>query len=112
MENKIESLEVELHHEVDHAVQDIQHLQAENSELQDREDEQAMAINELKKENKRLQNRVRELSTSAACNHSPLTRGKVYKPEDEYSESHRREIKVNVAASLSVGLRTRDTYRQ
>ena len=47
MENKIESLEdemIELHHEVDHAVQGIQHLQAENSELQDRE-EQAMAIN-------------------------------------------------------------------
>ena len=40
MENQTESLEdevIELRHEVDHAVQDIQHLQAENSELQDRE---------------------------------------------------------------------------
>ena len=80
MENKIESLEdenlIELRHEVYHAVQDI-YFQVENNELQDREDEQAMAINELMKENKRLQNRVRELSTSAARNHSPLTRGKV-----------------------------------
>ena len=77
MVNKIESLEdemIELRHEVDHAVQDIHNLQTENSELQDRE-EQVMAIIELKKENKQLQNRVCELSTSAACDHSPVTRG-------------------------------------
>ena len=105
MENKIQSLEdeiMELRHEVNHAVQDIQNLQSENSELQERE--QVMAIIELKKENKQLQNRVRELSTSAACDHSPVTRGKSYKSEGEYSDSYRRKLKRDRTESCSRSL--------
>ena len=82
MENKIEYLEdemSELHHEVDHAAQDIQQLLTENSKLRNREEQQIMAMNDLKKDKKRLQDRVRELSSSAACDHSLKTRGKSIK---------------------------------
>ena len=89
MENKIESLEdemIELRHEVDHAVQDIQNLQTENSDLQDREEEQAMAIIELKKENKRSSTYQQHVT-------SPVTRGKRYKSEGKYSDSYCRKLK-------------------
>lgn len=79
----------------------LNHLM-ENSDLQDIE--QVMAINELKKENKQLHNRVRELSSSAASDHSPMTRGKTYKSENEYSESHRRKLKRDRTESCSRSL--------
>ena len=88
LENKIESLEdemIELRHEVGHA---IHHLTMENGELLDREEEQEI---ELRKENQA--NRIRELSSSAASIQSPGTRGKSYKSESEYSESHRRRLR-------------------
>ena len=93
MEDKIENLEdevSELQCEIAHASQDIQELRTEIGELMEREQEQSTEINRLKTDNRRLQSRARELSL---CDGNPAARGRSYKPENEYSESHHRKLK-------------------
>ena len=48
------------------------------------------SVSRLQKDNQRLQAKARELSTTA-CN-TPRTR-RSYKPDEEYSESHKRRLK-------------------
>ena len=93
MESRLETLEdEELHHEVSHAAQDIQELRNERDELQEREKELTASVSRLQKDNQCLQAKARELSATTACN-TPRTRGRSYKPDEEYSESHKRRLK-------------------
>ena len=93
MKKKIETLEdevTELNCEVSHAARDIRELQTVIEELQEGEEEQLVEMNQLKGEIKRLQSRARELTE--LCK-TPTTKGRSYKPSNEYSESHRRKPK-------------------
>ena len=94
MENVITTLKdelCELHHEVAHAAEDMKNLQREVRDLHEKDKAQEHTIADLKAENNRIQHRVRELSSLEHA--SVMTRGKSYKPPDEYSESHLRRLK-------------------
>ena len=104
MKKKIETLEdevTELNCEVSHAAQDIRELQTVIEELQEGEEEQSVEMNQLKGEIKQLQSRARELTE--LCK-TPTTRGRSYKPSNEYSESHRRKLKRDRSKSCSDSL--------
>ena len=108
MKNDISVLQdelCELHHEVAHAAEDIATLRSEVRELQERDEAHVDTITDLKTENKRLKSRVRELHVSDSNHGTPLTRGRSYKPPDEYSKSHLRRLKrlrtENCSQSLS-----------
>ena len=106
MESRLETLEdevEELHHEVSHAAQDIQELRNKRDELQEREKELTASVSRLQKDNQRLQAKARELSATTACS-TPRTRGRSYKPEEEYSESHKRRLKRQRTKSCSQSL--------
>ena len=106
MESRFGTLEdevAELHHEVSHAAQDIQELMKERGELQEREEELTATVSRLQKDNWRLQTKARELSATTNCD-TPRTRGRSYKPEEEYSESHKRRLKRQRTESCSQSL--------
>lgn len=83
--------------------QDIKQLVMERDELLGIEEELSQTVCELKKENKRLQTRARELSSTIDSS-SPRTRARSFKPEQEYSESHRRRLKRQRTESCSQSL--------
>ena len=106
MESRLYTLEdevEELHHEVSHSAQDIQELQNRRDELQEREKELTASESRLQKDNQRLQAKAHELSAMTACN-TPGTKGRSYKPDEEYSESHKRRLKRLRAKSCSQSL--------
>ena len=95
MKNKIESLEdelAELQQEVSHVGEDIEGLKMERNTLQKQEEELSIAVDNLTQENKRLRKQARQLCSKTSSD-SPRTRGRSYKPDEEYSESHQRRLK-------------------
>ena len=103
MKDRVESLEeevMELQHEVAHAAQDIKQLVMERNDLQEREEELTMSVSRLEKDKRRLLTKARELTATA----TPRRRGRCYKPEEEYSESHRRRLKKQRTESCTQSL--------
>ena len=105
MKSRVETLEdevTELQQEISHAAQDIQQLVQERNEHQEKE-ELAVTVSRLQKDNQRLKARYRELS--AVTNYdTPKTRGRSYKPDEAYSESHRRRLKRQRTESCNKSL--------
>ena len=59
-----------------------------------------MSVSRLEKDKQRLLSKARELSATA----TPRRRGRCYKPEEEYSESHRRRLKKQRTESCTQSL--------